>query len=42
MRKTAETSNFRLVDICRLHMQNIGNTSIRKSDTRLKTPVAKM
>lgn len=42
MKKIADTPTFRVVDICNFHMQINGNSSIKESDTRLKTPVARM
>ena len=42
IKKIADTPNLRLVDICNFHMQINGNNSMKKSDTRLKTPVARI
>ena len=42
IKKTADPPTFRVVDICSLHMQINGNSSIKESDTRLKIPVARM
>ena len=40
MKKIAETLVLRFLDICNFHVQYNGNSSIKKSDTRLKIPVA--
>ena len=39
MEKIADTPSFRLLDILVFHMRINGNSSINKSDTRLKTLV---
>lgn len=42
IKKIVDTPSFRLVDICNLHIQTNGNSSIKESDTRLKTPVTRI
>lgn len=41
-KNTADTSSFLLKDMCKFQVHKSGNSSIRRSDTTLKIPVAKI